>query len=177
MAKNKIIKILKKDFKKMDWKLFVTSMFLVFFVAYIGSGFTVIDNWYDSVKPSITPPNFVFPIVWTILFFLIGLSFYYALSSFKKTSEKPGFKNDRNKIVLLFSINFVLNVSWSFFFFTLHNALFALIVIALLILSILSLIYFNWKKTRVASYLLIPYLIWVCFATILNILIVINTLQ
>jgi tryptophan-rich sensory protein len=169
MIKNKIIKRLNRDFRKIDWKLLAVCMFLSFFVAYIGSGFTVIDSWYESVKPSITPPNFVFPIVWTILFFLIGVSFYY--------SWKFCDKHERDKIAWLFSINFVLNISWSFFFFKLHNTLFALIVIVLLILSIISLILVNWKKTRIASYLLIPYLVWVCFATILNILIVVNTLQ
>jgi tryptophan-rich sensory protein len=165
MAKNKLIKKINRDFRKVDLKLFVVCMFLSFFVAYIGSGFTVIDSWYESVKPSITPPNFVFPIVWTILFYLIGVSFYYAYKFEKK---------DRNKIVLLFSINFILNVLWSFSFFILHNVFFAFFVIILLILSIISLMYFNWRKVRIASYLLIPYLIWVCFAGILNLLILIK---
>lgn len=90
-----------KQVEKVDWKLFLVCMFISYFVAYMGSSFTVIDDWYESIKPSITPPNFVFPIVWSILFFLIGLSLYFSWSSFEKNK-----KEEREKMGLLYSLNF-----------------------------------------------------------------------
>lgn len=161
----RIIKISKK-LDKIDYKLLVISMFISFFVSYIGSTFTVIDSWYDTIKPAITPPNLVFPVVWTCLFFLIGLAFYSSWISFNK--------DEQTKIGVLYSINFLFNIGWSFFFFKMHNTLFAFGVAILLLLSILCLIISNWKKARIASYFLIPYLIWVLFACLLNLIIVLN---
>ena len=168
MAKTKV-KRLDRKLKNIDWKLLVVCMFVSFFVAYIGSGFTVIDDWYYAVKPSITPPTIVFPIVWTILFFLIGLAFYF---SYRACDLKK-----QNKMGALFTINFIFNIGWSFFYFTMHSPTSALAVIFLLIASILSLIMVNWKKARIASYLLIPYLVWVCFAAILNFLTILNVMK
>ncbi|MBS3078528.1 tryptophan-rich sensory protein [Candidatus Pacearchaeota archaeon] len=167
MSKKKRVKRIRKE--KIDWKLLIVCLFISFFVCYIGSGFTVIDDWYYSVKPVITPPDYIFPVVWTILFFLIGLSFYFSI---KKCSKEL-----QNKMVVLYSINFAFNIAWSFFYFTAHSPLFAFITIILLILSIISLMLVNWKKARTASYLLIPYLIWVCFAGILNFLTILNVLR
>ena len=165
----KLIRKIEREIENLDLKLLVVSMFISFFVAYIGSTFTIIDSWYEAIKPSITPPSFVFPIVWTILFFLIGFAFYFSFKFFRK--------DEQTKLGALYSINFILNIAWSFFFFTMHNTLFAFGVIVLLVLSTFCLIFANWKKARIASYLFIPYLIWLFFAGILNIIIVINILK
>ena len=153
-------------FSKVDWKLFVVCLFVVYTVGFIGGTFTDVGDWYNSVRPSITPPNIVFPIVWNILFFMIGIAFYL---SFKNSSPEY-----RQKMGILYVINFVLNILWSFFYFTAKSPVSSLIVIVLLICSICALIVVNWKKSRNSSYLLIPYLLWVSFATILNIMTISN---
>lgn len=162
----KYIKKFEKELKKIDFKLLFVFLFISFFVSYIGSTFTVIDSWYYATKPAITPPAFVFPIVWTILFFFMGLAFY-----FSHRYSKPIY---RNKMAFLYGINFMFNILWSFFYFTMHSPLYAFITILLLIASIVSLILVNWERVRIASYMLIPYLIWVCFASILNLLVLLN---
>ncbi len=146
--------------KKINWKVFIACIIIVFAVAAIGSSFTKIDNWYYSVKPSITPPAWVFPVVWTLLFYLIAISMYFSwLSSTPK---------QKNKTIVLFAVNFILNNLWSLFYFKMHNPLGAFIVIILLWVSIISLIVYTYKLSKKASYLLIPYLLWVSFAAILN---------
>ena len=152
--------------KKIDWKIFIACLAIVFVVAYIGSVFTDTGNWYNSVKPTITPPNYVFPVVWTILFYFITLSLYYTITSAKGKYEI--------QIGLLFGINFLLNIFWTFFYFGLHNPVYALLDISLLIISIVFLMIFCWKIDRRASVILIPYLLWVCFASILNYLTILN---
>jgi translocator protein len=152
-----------KKQNKINWKVLIVSLVIVYAVAFLGSLFTsnaVKSDWYQSVKPTITPPNYIFPIVWTILFFLIALSLYFAwLNSNKK---------QKNKTALFYGINFVLNILWSVFYFGMKNPLVAFIVILLLWVSILSLIIFSKKINKKSSYLLIPYLLWVSFAIVLN---------
>jgi len=151
---------------KVHWKLFIACLIVVFFVAAIGSAYTKIDSWYDSVKPSITPANWVFPVVWTVLFYLIAVSLYYA---WLYSNEKQ-----KKKILWYFAINFFLNVLWSVLYFTMHNPLYAFFDIILLLISIIYLIVFNWKIKKEASYFLIPYLLWVGFASVLNYLTILN---
>jgi translocator protein len=152
--------------RRIEWKVFIASLAIVFAVAYIGSIFTDTGEWYQSVKPAITPPDYVFPVVWTILFYFITLSLYYAITSPKGKYEK--------QIGFLFGINFLFNIFWTFFYFKMHNPVYAFVDIILLIVSIISLMAFCWKIDRRASVILIPYLLWVCFAAVLNYLTIIN---
>lgn len=165
--KRKLQKLKKSSNKtKCNFKAFISCFAVVVFVAFIGSRFTKIDSWYESAKPAITPPDYVFPIAWTILFALIALSMYFAwINSDKK------YKSD---IIILFSFNFAFNILWSFFYFTMHNPAFAFIDLLFLLFSIIALIIFNYKIDKKASYLLVPYLLWVCFAGVLNYLTIIN---
>lgn len=145
--------------------MFILCLIVSFSAAFIGSLFTAENAksaWYESVRPEITPPNFVFPIVWNILFFLIAVSLYFAWINSKK--------KEKSKIMVLYGLNFVLNICWSFFYFTLKNVFFAFIEIIFVWISILSIIIYTWKIDRKASYALIPYLLWVSFASVLNFL-------
>jgi len=154
---------------KLNIKVLVVCFAAVFIVALIGSLFTsnsVNSQWYESIKPSITPPNFVFPLVWSILFFLIALSLYFAWTNCKN-------RNQKKKVALVFGINFVLNLIWSLLYFKLHNPLYAFYEIIFLFISILAMIFVCWKIDKKSAYLLIPYLFWVGFASILNYLSVI----
>ena len=92
--------------KRVDWKILVLCLVIVYAIAFIGSLFTsqnVNSSWYESIKPGITPPNYVFPIVWNILFFLIAISLYFAWTSSKN-------KTQRKTVAWIFGINFFLNL-------------------------------------------------------------------
>jgi len=154
---------MKKSQSKINWKVLIISLVVVYLIGFLGSIFTspaVSSDWYLQNKPSITPPGFVFPIVWNVLFFLIAISIYFSFTNFK----------DKKNVVVLFGINLLLNFLWSILFFGMKNPFYAFIDLILLWLSILSLVIFNWKISRISSYLLIPYLLWVSFAGYLNLL-------
>ncbi len=149
--------------EKINFRLLVSCFLAVFAVAFLGNIFTtggVKSDWYLSVKPSITPPDLVFPVVWGILFFLIALSLYFAWTNCSQ-AQRP-------EVTLVFGANFALNVLWSFLFFKLRNPLLAFAEIILLLLSILAMILFTHKIDKKASYLLVPYFAWGAFASVLN---------
>lgn len=150
--------------KKINWKVLVISFLIVFAVAFIGSLFTSPNTdtgWYNSIKPEITPPNWVFPVVWNILFILIALSLYVAWINSKN-------KKHKRNIIIAFGINFILNILWSVLYFGLKNLFAAFIEIFFLWSSIMFMTYIAYNINRKAGYLLIPYLLWVSFAVILN---------
>ena len=150
---------------KIKFKPLIFSLIITYAVAFIGSLFTSPNTstaWYDSIKPAITPPSIVFPIVWNILFLLIAISLYLVIIHSKKKQKK--------EIYTLFAINFALNIIWSVIFFGLKLPALAFIEIILLWVSILFLILKTKKINKTASYLLWPYLAWVTFASLLNIL-------
>lgn len=158
-------KSVKKEIKKsVNWKVLILSIIIVYGIAFIGSLFTssnVNSDWYNSTKPAITPPGWVFPIVWNILFFMIALSLYFSWI-------KAG--NQKKMVAWGFGLNLFLNALWSFLFFKLQSPLFGFIDIIFIIASIISMIILTWKIDKKAAYLLIPYLIWVSFASIINFL-------
>ncbi len=148
---------------------FLFSFIIVFFAAFIGESFTsvgVMSEWYKSVKPGIAPPDHVFPVVWTILYVLIALSLYFAWT---KESHLSG-----SSLLKLFGANLILNASWSIFFFGLKNPLASLVTLIVLWVSIISLIILTYRINKTSSYLLIPYLLWVSFAGILNLIVLGN---
>jgi len=134
----------------------------------IGSIFTApsIPRWYATLKkPDFTPPNWVFAPVWTTLFVLMGVSAYLVWNK--------GLENKNVKMALLiFSIQLALNMLWSFLFFGLKSPLYAFFEILILWLVILLTIVSFSTISKTASWLLIPYIIWVSFAAILNFYIV-----
>ena len=110
-------------------------------------------------KPLLAPPGFVFPIVWTILYVLMGISSYLIYS-----------ENDyhSNCCIKIYAINLFVNFLWSPIFFGLNLRLFALIWIVILDLVVGYMIFCFYKVNKKAAYLQIPYLVWVLFATYLN---------
>ena len=153
-----------KNKKRVEWKVLIVSLVVVYLVAFVGSLFTssaVNSDWYDSVRPAITPPNWVFPVVWNILFFLIALSLYFSWINSKSSDV-------RKEIVIVFGINFLLNIFWSVLYFGLKSPQYAFVEIFILWVSIIVMIYTTYKIDRKAAYLLIPYLLWVSFAVVLN---------
>lgn len=130
----------------------------------IGSIFTfeAIPTWYAAlIKPPFNPPNWVFGPVWTVLYTLMGISLFLV---WKKGDKGFNIKN----AVIIFIIQLLLNAVWSAIFFGAKSVLSAFILISLLWIAILlTMIQFN-KVSKPAAYLLLPYLLWVSFASYLN---------
>jgi tryptophan-rich sensory protein len=149
--------------KRERFFVLVVCLLLAYLPGVVGSLFTfeaTNGEWFNSIRPTITPPNWVFPIVWNILYFLLALSIYFAWVNFNK--------KDRKKVIIIYGLNLIANGLWSFLYFGMQNPLLAFFDILILLVSILLIIKLNWKKNRISLYLVIPYLIWVCFASILN---------
>ena len=145
--------------------VYIFSVIGVEIVGFIGTFFTTpsINGWYVTLlKPSFNPPNWIFGPVWTFLFLLIGLSLAKVLLS-------PKDNLNRSKALMAYVIQLTLNVGWSFVFFYLHKPGLAVGEIIILIIAIATNIYYASKVKRSAAILLVPYLLWVSFATILNI--------
>lgn len=132
----------------------------------LGTIFTTpnIPTWYASLtKPFFSPPNWLFAPVWISLFLLMGVAFYII------------WVNDNMKLLKVkffakswFMIQFAFNVLWSYLFFGLKSPLLGFIGIIFLWLSIIVTMIYFYRIDKKAAYLLIPYLLWVSFASILN---------
>lgn len=148
-------------FKINYWKL-VISIFVCQLVGIIGSFFTAssVSSWYPTlVKPAFNPPNWVFSPVWITLFVLMGVSLYLVW--------EKGFRENKTAITI-FGVQLGLNVLWSILFFGLKSPLLAFIEIIFLWAAILLTILKFYKISKWSAYLLIPYILWVSFAAVLN---------
>lgn len=116
-------------------------------------------DYNDLQKPILAPPSIVFPIVWTILYILMGVS-YGILESNDLTNRE---------INLIYYIQLSVNSLWSIFFFLLKWRLFAFIWIILLAILVILMIIKFYNKNKIAGLLQIPYILWVLFASYLNI--------
>jgi benzodiazapine receptor len=128
----------------------------------IGSFFTVssVSTWYVTLnKPFFNPPSWLFGPVWITLYFLMGISLYLIWNNVDK---------DTKSARIVFFIQLGLNTLWSLLFFGLKSPFLAFIEIIVLWLFILLNILFFYQKSKAASYLLIPYFVWVSFASVLN---------
>ncbi|MFA5382405.1 MAG: TspO/MBR family protein [Candidatus Micrarchaeia archaeon] len=144
--------------------ILIGFIFLCLLAGIIGSFFTAsnIPTWYEGLnKPSFNPPNWLFGPVWTALYILMGISAYLIYSK--------GLKKKEIKFALsIFGIQLILNTLWSILFFGFKSPIFGLICILFLWVFILFTIKLFYKIDKKAAYLLIPYILWVSFATILN---------
>lgn len=150
--------------KKMDLPKLIISIIIPLWAGVIGSlsNFEAIPTWYSHLnKPFFNPPAWLFAPVWTVLYILMGISFYLI---WKKGCEKQ----EVGRAMGLFAIQIVLNVLWSFLFFGLHSPLLGFINIVLLLAAIVYTSIKFSQISRTAGYLFIPYILWTSFATILN---------
>lgn len=168
---------------------FLISVLICELAGVIGSFATapVIDTWYEELtKPGIAPPGWIFAPVWIILFFLMGISLYLV---WKKKWRVKISESDRKKIywncfskklwvgswkeenaVMIFALQLFLNIWWSIIFFGFQSPIGAFFEIVALWIAILYTIINFWRISKSAAYLLIPYIIWVSFAAVLNFL-------
>ena len=144
------------------WALFVvpTIMFLGFLSGTM-SGSTSENIWYQTlIKPDIQPPGWVFGVVWPTLYFMLGLAFAMVLHA-------RGARH-RNMAIALFLSQFVINLTWSPTFFGAHQVTTAFfIILAMLGLAIATTFVFA-RVRKAAAWLMVPYLVWISFASILN---------
>lgn len=129
------------------------------------SGFftiTGVDSWYQTInKPSWNPPNWVFGPVWTTLYIMMGIALF--LVWIEDASEEL-----KKIAIALFSVQLILNFFWSFIFFNLQQPGWALVEIIAMWFFILLTIFAFVQVNKTAAWLLVPYISWVSFATILN---------
>jgi len=142
----------------------ILSVVVCLLAGSLGTIFTIsaIPTWYAGlIKPFFSPPNWLFGPVWTILYILMGVSFFLIW--------QKGFKDKKAVTALkLFAVQLLLNAIWSPIFFGAKNLFLAFIVIVFMWVFIVKTIFAFKKIDKVASYLLYPYIAWVSFATILN---------
>lgn len=119
------------------------------------------NPWYEGLKkPPLTPPNWIFGPVWTIIYLMIASSLYlYLRTKPKQHPEATG---------ILLVIHLISNFVWTALFFSLQSPLIALLDIFVLDLSLAALIFLFQKTNRISAALLLPYGLWVGFATYLN---------
>lgn len=140
------------------------TLFYLFFPLVIGGlvGFFISGNIdYTSLnQPPFAPPKMLFPIAWTILYLLMGISYYL----FQKNT-----KIENKQETIVYYVQLFVNALWSIIFFVWKWRLFAIIWIVLLDLLVLLMIGLFYRKVKISAYLNIPYLLWILFATYLTI--------
>jgi benzodiazapine receptor len=147
---------------------FVISIIICESVGIIGSFFTFssVSNWFPTlVKPWFSPPSWLFGPVWTILYFLMGLSLYIVWNYKTETVSKQKYKK---QFFILFGIQLILNALWSFLFFGLKSPISGLIDILFLDIAVITTIIYANRVSKYAAVLLAPYMAWILFATLLN---------
>ena len=131
---------------------FATLIFLFFTGLLIKT-----DVYSEIVKPELSPPKIVFPIVWSVLYILLGVSNYIINKDRKEETAN-----------LIYYIGLAINLIWPFIFFNAREYLLALIWLLLLIFFVILMVIEYFRKNKLAGYLQIPYLIWLLFALYLN---------
>lgn len=145
---------------KIQWKTLIICILIPLAVGGLSALLTKngMEAFNAANKPPLTPPNWLFPVVWSILFVLMGIASYLVY-----TADAPS-----RTALSVYALQLVFNFFWSIFFFNMQWYLFALVwLVVLWFLILLTTLLFR-KSSKAASYLMIPYLLWVAFAGYLN---------
>lgn len=144
------------------WALFTVPLIVVIGSAmgYLSnSGYQ--NNWFaDLAKPALTPPGWVFGVVWPLLYIMLGL----AIAMILNARRAPG----RGVAIAVFTAHMLLNFAWSPVFFRLHQVWPAFIIIAVMLISAIVITFLFARIRKAAPWLLVPYMIWLGFAAMLN---------
>ncbi len=142
------------------WSLFLVP--LIVLLGFLGGQLGSPDTaWFQNLtKPAIFPPPATFGIVWTILYIMIGFALALVVSAWGAAG--------RGIAIILFAVHFVGNLAWTAVFFGMQNMTGGLIVLVYAAVTLVAVIVVFWRVRRNAALLLLPYLAWVCFATVLN---------
>ncbi len=137
----------------------ITLVLITLIFGSLASSNTGTDSWYQGlIKSSLNPPGYIFGIVWPILYLLMGITAWRTYNTIRN----------------LFYIQLFLNAIWSWLFFAFHLPLISLIDIYLLIFINIKILFMILKEDRLAVFLYAPYILWLFFASYLNLFIVIN---
>lgn len=151
-------------FKAFNLKRFLTSIIIPVGIGLIAALLTrnSMDIYGRINTPPLSPPSVLFPIVWTILYILMGISLYiFRETNFSDQEKRLGY--------VFFGLQLFFNFLWSIVFFDFSFYTFAAIwLVALIVLIVCNILQFK-KADRLSAYLLFPYLVWCCFALYLNI--------
>ncbi|WP_195937821.1 TspO/MBR family protein [Romboutsia sp. 1001713B170131_170501_G6] len=130
-------------------------------ISQIIAGTNTAANYASLIKPNFAPPSFIFPIVWTILYILMGISAYLIL--------KKGYESTKVKDAMFYYwLQLGLNFLWSILFFGFDLRLTALIVLVIILLIVIVMAYKFFKINKKATYINIPYILWLMYALYLN---------
>jgi benzodiazapine receptor len=143
---------------------FVISLAITLGIGIVASLYTrpQIKGWYLTLsKPAFTPPNWLFPVAWTTLYILIATAAYLV---WKRRDGTSVYKTT----AFIYAVQLLLNFSWSIVFFGMHQIFGGLVIIVLLLVFIVLNIAWFARFTKLAAWLLVPYLLWVSYATLLN---------
>lgn len=146
---------------KIQWKKLIISIAIPLLIGGLSALITMgsMEDFDSLNKPPLSPPGWLFPVVWTILFTLMGIASYLVY-----TSGNP----DSKTALTVYGVQLLFNFFWSIIFFNLEMYLFAFIWLVVLWLLILVTTILFYRIRKPAGYLMIPYLIWVTFAGYLN---------
>ena len=146
--------------KKINWKRLIISLLIPLAVGTISGLISMpFMDFNEVIQPPLAPPGWLFPVIWTILYTLMGISFYLIL-------ETDNYDKDTSYIV--YFVQLFVNGLWSIFFFVFKWRLFSSFWLILLIILIIIMIIKFYKINKLAGLLQIPYLLWCSFALYLN---------
>lgn len=135
---------------------------ITFAIAGVGGAFTDLGDWYLNLEqPGWKPADELFPVIWTVIFALAGASAYLA---WRGATDTRG----RALVIGAFLLNGFLNILWSYIFFILQRPDWAMVETGFLWLSVLSLVLISGRYSTPAPWLVVPYLLWVTAAAVLN---------
>tara|TARA_B100000073_G_scaffold314226_1_gene289236 strand:- start:339 stop:806 length:468 start_codon:yes stop_codon:yes gene_type:complete len=140
---------------------FILFFIITYSASFIGGlvSINLKEPWYSQlVKSNFKPPDWIFAPVWTTLYLMMTLAIWFFWHS----------KNKDISTIYIYFIHIIFNTTWSVIFFGFHNILLALINLIILISLIIILIFRFKRVNKVSSYLMIPYLLWSCYALFLN---------
>ena len=144
--------------------IFIKKLFYLFLPIICGSIIGLLTS--NSIdygvlnQPPLSPPGYIFPIVWSILYLLMGISYYLFKNKYYKDTKLES---------IVYYAQLAVNLLWSIFFFVLNWRLFSIGWTILLLLLVIYLIFLFYDKNKISAYLNIPYLLWLVFATYLTI--------
>ena len=145
--------------KFLSFSLFVLVTYSTSFIGALAT-INYKEPWYSLLnKPVFNPPDWIFGPIWSSLYLMMAVSVWLYWHS----------KNRNINTIYIYFIHLVFNATWSIIFFALHNMILALVVLVILIALIINLILSFRRVKMISAYLMIPYLLWCCFALILNI--------
>ena len=145
---------------KISWKKLAVCVAIPLAVGGLAALLTsnAMDAFGQLRQPPLSPPAWLFPVAWTILYALMGLASYFVADSSEQSRDA----------LMLYAVQLAVNFIWPILFFSIAAYLFALVWLVLLVVLVALNVVAFWRVDKRAGWLMVPYLAWVCFATYLN---------